>query len=79
MQPTPACEGEDALHRGRERAPGEPLGDGRQTLGRLGAEDEADVALGDRHLFADDSLPDYDESAATLLRQRVLGFLDDVG
>jgi dienelactone hydrolase len=34
---------------------------------------------GDRHLFADDSLPDYDESAATLLRQRVLGFLDDVG
>lgn len=34
---------------------------------------------GDRHLFADDSLPDYDESPATLLRQRVLGFLDIVG
>jgi dienelactone hydrolase len=33
---------------------------------------------GDRHLFADDSLPDYDESAATLLKQRVLGFLDNV-
>jgi dienelactone hydrolase len=33
---------------------------------------------GDRHLFADDSLPDYDEGAATLLRQRVLGFLDDI-
>jgi len=33
---------------------------------------------GDRHLFADDSLPDYDESAATLLRQRVLGFLDGI-
>lgn len=31
---------------------------------------------GDRHLFADSSLPDYDESAATLLGQRVLGFLD---
>ena len=31
---------------------------------------------GDRHLFADCSLPDYDESAATLLGQRVLGFLD---
>jgi dienelactone hydrolase len=30
---------------------------------------------GDRHLFADNSLPDYDESAATLLKQRVLTFL----
>src|SRR6266511_1895402 len=30
------------------------------------------VYPGDRHLFADDSLPDYDESAATLLEQRVL-------
>jgi dienelactone hydrolase len=34
---------------------------------------------GDRHLFADESLPDYDEGAATLLKQRVLGFLADVG
>ena len=33
---------------------------------------------GDRHLFADSSLPDYDESAATLLKQRVLGFLDNI-
>jgi dienelactone hydrolase len=33
---------------------------------------------GDRHLFADNSLPDYDEKAATLLRQRVLGFLNAV-
>ena len=33
---------------------------------------------GDRHLFADSSLPDYDEEAATLLLQRVLRFLDDV-
>src|SRR5256885_12612053 len=33
---------------------------------------------GDRHLFADDSLPDYDEGAATLLSQRVLAFLKDV-
>jgi dienelactone hydrolase len=31
------------------------------------------------HLFADNSLPDYDESAATLLKQRVLDFLDKVG
>ena len=33
---------------------------------------------GDRHLFADNSLPDYDESAARLLEQRVLAFLKDV-
>jgi dienelactone hydrolase len=34
---------------------------------------------GDRHLFADDSLPDYEQSAATLLKQRVLTFLDSIG
>jgi dienelactone hydrolase len=33
---------------------------------------------GDRHLFADNSLPDYDKSAATLLKQRVLSFLDNI-
>ena len=33
---------------------------------------------GDRHLFADSSLPDYDEGAAKLLKQRVLGFLDNI-
>jgi dienelactone hydrolase len=33
---------------------------------------------GDRHLFADRSLPDYDEAAAQLLTKRVLGFLDNV-
>ena len=33
---------------------------------------------GERHLFADSSLPDYDESAATLLKGRVLTFLKDV-
>jgi dienelactone hydrolase len=33
---------------------------------------------GDRHLFADNSLPDYDESAATLLKRRVLAFLNGV-
>jgi dienelactone hydrolase len=36
------------------------------------------VYLGDRHLFADNSLPDYDESAATLLKQRALSFLDSI-
>jgi dienelactone hydrolase len=30
------------------------------------------------HLFADNSLPDYDESAATLLTRRVLAFLNGV-
>ena len=34
---------------------------------------------GDRHLFADDSGPDYDEDATTLLKQRVLGFLEEIG
>jgi dienelactone hydrolase len=34
---------------------------------------------GDRHLFADNSLADYDERAAALLMQRVLAFLKDVG
>jgi dienelactone hydrolase len=33
---------------------------------------------GDGHLFADNSLPDYDESAATLLEQRVLALLRDI-
>jgi dienelactone hydrolase len=33
---------------------------------------------GDRHLFADRSLPDYDEQAAVLLLRRVLGFLATV-
>ena len=34
---------------------------------------------GNEHLFADDSLAAYDESAARLLTQRVLKFLDRVG
>ena len=34
---------------------------------------------GDRHLFADSSLTDYDEGAATLLLERVRRFLDDIG
>ena len=39
--------------------------------------DGAEVFLypGDRHLFSDRSLPDYDERAAKLLTERVLGFL----
>jgi dienelactone hydrolase len=33
---------------------------------------------GDRHLFSDSSLADYDESAATLVLQRVRAFLQNV-
>ena len=33
---------------------------------------------GDGHLFADSSLPDYDAGAATLLKERVLAFLNDI-
>ncbi|MEV6791823.1 dienelactone hydrolase family protein [Streptomyces sp. NPDC051320] len=34
---------------------------------------------GDRHLFADNSLPDYDAAAAELMMRRVLGFLGAAG
>ena len=33
---------------------------------------------GDKHLFADSSLADYDDAAAKLLAERVLAFLDSV-
>jgi dienelactone hydrolase len=33
---------------------------------------------GERHLFADSSLPDYDENAATLLTERARSFLDEI-
>jgi dienelactone hydrolase len=44
------------------------------------AVDGAELFLypGDRHLFADNSVPDYDEKAATLLTERVLSFLDNI-
>lgn len=40
--------------------------------------DDAELFLypGDRHLFADSSLPDYDAGAARLLDERVLAFLE---
>jgi dienelactone hydrolase len=43
--------------------------------------DDAELFLypGDRHLFADNSVSDYDEAAATLLKQRALGLLERVG
>jgi dienelactone hydrolase len=41
---------------------------------------EAELFLypGDQHLFADPSLPSYDEEAATLLTERVLAFLSRI-
>ncbi|MCX4458338.1 dienelactone hydrolase family protein [Streptomyces sp. NBC_01340] len=44
------------------------------------APDTAELFLypGKQHLFADNSLPSYDEHAATLLTRRVLGFLDGI-
>jgi dienelactone hydrolase len=41
------------------------------------APDDAELFLypGDAHLFADDSLPSYDQDAAALLTERVLAFL----
>ena len=33
---------------------------------------------GEGHLFPDKSLPDYDETAATLLEQRLLALLKDI-
>jgi dienelactone hydrolase len=40
--------------------------------------DRAELFLypGDRHLFADSSLPDFDEAAAKTLCERVLSFLE---
>jgi dienelactone hydrolase len=43
--------------------------------------DEAELFLypGNRHLFSDSSLSDFDPGAAALLRERVLAFLTRVG
>ena len=58
---------------------GDPWADEDLPVARQIAETVDDAVLfeypGDRHLFADPSGPDYDEDAATLLRQRVLEFL----
>jgi dienelactone hydrolase len=45
------------------------------------AADDGELFLypGDRHYFADSSLPSYDEGAARLLTQRVLAFLEANG
>jgi dienelactone hydrolase len=47
----------------------------------VAAVDGAELFLypGDRHLFADDSLPSFDREATTLLTERVLEFLAGLG
>jgi dienelactone hydrolase len=44
-----------------------------------GAKAQLFLYRGDRHLFADSSLSSYDEGAAGLLMERVIGFLDAIG
>jgi dienelactone hydrolase len=46
-----------------------------REIGDTVAEAEVFVYPGDRHLFSDNSLADYDEQAASLLKERALGFL----
>lgn len=52
--------------------------DAARELDETVASAELFLYSGDRHLFADNSLPDYDEAAATLLKQRTLTFLDNI-
>jgi dienelactone hydrolase len=58
-------------------------GEGDLEAARGLVEETPDAELflyrGDQHLFADSSLPSYDEGAATLLTDRVLAFLPAVG
>ena len=56
--------------------PNEDLDAARQLAETEGA--ELFLYPGDGHLFADSSLPGYDEGAAALLEQRVLTFLDEI-
>lgn len=52
--------------------------DAARQLAETTAGAELFLYPGNRHLFADNSLSDYDERAATLLTQRVLSFLDTI-
>jgi dienelactone hydrolase len=53
----------------------EDLPAARELVEEVGAA-ELFLYPGDRHLFADSSLSDYDENATSLLKQRVLSFLE---
>jgi dienelactone hydrolase len=54
------------------------LGDADVAQELAATVEDAELFLypGDRHLFTDRSLPDYDERAAGLVMERVLGFLE---
>ena len=52
--------------------------DAARELVEAAGEGELFLYPGDQHYFADSSLPSYDASAATLLTQRVLAFLEAV-
>jgi len=49
-----------------------------RALVRANPDAELFLYSGNQHLFADNSLPSYDEHAAALLTERVLGFLDRI-
>jgi dienelactone hydrolase len=52
--------------------------DAARALVHAATDAELFLYPGNQHLFADNSLPSYDEAAASLLTQRVLGFLGAV-
>ena len=52
--------------------------DAARQLARTTEDAELFLYPGDRHLFADAGLPDYEQGPATLLERRVLGFLGRV-
>ena len=53
--------------------------DAARELVALADDGELFLYSGDQHYFADSSLPSYDESATTLLTERVLAFLERNG
>jgi dienelactone hydrolase len=53
--------------------------DAARELVEIAEDGELFLYPGDKHYFADSSLPTYDEGAAKLLTRRVLAFLDRVG
>ncbi|UUU38052.1 dienelactone hydrolase family protein [Streptomyces sp. NBC_00162] len=52
--------------------------DAARVLVEMAADAELFLYPGDKHLFADSSLPSHDEHAATQATHRVLGFLDRI-
>ena len=71
--------GHDTFSFDREKAPRPPNLDAARQLVETTEDAELFLYPGDQHLFADVSLPSYREEAATVLTQRVLRFLQDLG